>query len=113
LFHLIKLAVDGIFSFSIIPLRVFVYLGLIISAVSFIYGFYFFILKVYSVVSGNTDFIFPPGWATTVIVLLFLGGIQLMGIGVLGEYLGRVYDEVKSRPVYIVKESSIKLNKMV
>lgn len=104
--HLIKLAIDGIFSFSIIPLRIFTLLGILISGLSFIYGICIVLFKVFTLVSGSSGVI-PPGWVTIAFVMLFFGGIQLIGIGLLGEYLGRVYDEVKGRPVYIVNETSL------
>ncbi len=106
--HLVRLAVDGIFSFSIIPLRMFVFLGLFISLGSFCYGLYILILKMASVMGAGAHYIVPSGWTTITLLMLFLGGVNLIGIGMLGEYLGRVYDEVKHRPVYIIKEGSLK-----
>lgn len=106
--HLLRLAVDGIFSFSIIPLRAFVFLGLLISFGSFSYGVYILILKIASVMGVGHYFV-PSGWTTIILVMLFLGGVHLIGIGMLGEYLGRVYDEVKGRPVYVIKEGSVKV----
>jgi len=103
--HLIKLAVDGIFAFSIIPLRIFTFTGLIISAISFMYGIYYSIQRVYCYFIGDMSS-YPLGWATLIFSMLFLGGVQLIGIGLLGEYIGRVYDEVKGRPDYIVREKS-------
>ncbi len=105
LIHLIELAIDGIFSFSIIPLRIFTVVGLLISSGSFLYGVYLLLQKLYIIVAGGNGQI-PPGWVTLVFVMLFFGGIQLIGIGLLGEYLGRVYDEVKRRPLYIIREDS-------
>lgn len=104
--HLIKLAVDGIFSFSIIPLRIFTFTGLFISALSFAWGIYYSIMRFVSYLNGDTSS-YPLGWATIIIAMLFLGGVQLIGIGLLGEYIGRVYDEVKARPDYIIREKSI------
>ena len=90
-------ALDGITSFSTVPLRVWLYLGVIIAALSFIYGS-IIILK--TLLFG----IDSPGYASLITVVLFLGGIQLMGIGILGEYIGRIYMETKNRPVYIIEE---------
>ena len=109
--HLVRLAVDGIFSFSIVPLRTFIFLGLFISFGSFGYGLYILILKMVSVIGVGIDYYVPSGWTTIILLMLFLGGVQLIGIGMLGEYLGRVYDEVKGRPVYIVKEGSVKIRR--
>lgn len=90
-------ALEGITSFSSAPLRIWSYLGGAISLLSFLYALYL-ILK--TVVFG----IDTPGYASLMVAILFVGGIQLIGIGVLGEYLGRIFVETKRRPVYIVRE---------
>ena len=89
------LALNGIFSLSTAPLRAATWLGLAISAGSFILA----IWAIYQKLSGHFT---VPGWASTVVIVLFLGGVQLLTIGVIGEYLGRVYDEVKQRPLYVI-----------
>ncbi|HFU74785.1 MAG TPA: glycosyltransferase [Arcobacter sp.] len=89
-------ALDGITSFSTVPLRVWFYIGLGISFLSFIYGSSIIIKTVMLGVE-------VPGYASMMTSILFLGGIQLMGIGVLGEYIGRIYMESKRRPSYIVE----------
>ena len=90
-------AIDGITSFSTAPLRLWTYFGLVISALSFIYAVFLIVRTfIYSV-----D---VPGYASLMVVILFLGGIQMVTLGIFGEYLGRVYNEVKGRPLYIVKE---------
>lgn len=91
---MIKFAIDGITSFSEIPLRFATYLGFITSGFAFLYAIVILILKL---VHANT-----PGYTSTMLAILFLGGVQLIGIGILGEYIGRIYDEVKARPLYIV-----------
>lgn len=88
-------AIDGVVGFSTSPLRVWSYFGFIISALAFAYGSFI----VYMAIFSGVD---TPGYASTMIVILFLGGIQLISIGILGEYLGRLFVEVKGRPVYIV-----------
>lgn len=88
-------AIDGIVSFSSIPLRVWGYVGLIVSIISFLYGLF---IIAYTVWVG----IKLPGYASLMTVILFLGGIQLFSIGILGEYLGRLVVEVKGRPIYII-----------
>ncbi len=89
------LALNGIFSLSKVPLRAATWLGITISAASFL-------LAVWALYVRLTGGYTVPGWASTVVILLFLGGVQLLTIGVIGEYLGRVYDEVKQRPLYVV-----------
>jgi len=89
-------ALDGITSFSTVPLRVWLYIGSLIAAISFVFGLW---IAVKTVVFG----VETPGYASTMVMILFLGGIQLMGIGILGEYIGRLYKEAKRRPVYILE----------
>jgi glycosyltransferase involved in cell wall biosynthesis len=90
-------AIDGITSFSLLPLKVWTYLGLIISLTSLLYASF---LVIRTLIFG----IDLPGYASLMVAILFLGGIQLITLGVIGEYLGRVYEEVKSRPLYLVRE---------
>ena len=91
-------AIDGITSFSFLPLKVWGYVGLIISSISLLYAAY---LVIRTLIYG-IDF---PGYASLMVAVLFLGGIQLLTLGIIGEYLGRVYEEVKRRPLYLVRES--------
>jgi polyisoprenyl-phosphate glycosyltransferase len=95
---LLKLAFDGFISFSYLPLQLASYLGFVISSISFLGALIYLSLKLF------THIYFPRGFPTTLIIILFLGGIQLMTIGIIGEYIGRVYDEVKQRPLYIVED---------
>jgi len=89
------LALNGIFSFSRAPLQAATWFGVGVSAISFLLGIWFLIRKL---TVG-----FPvQGWASIVVIVLFLGGVQLITIGLLGEYLGRIYDEVKQRPLYVI-----------
>jgi polyisoprenyl-phosphate glycosyltransferase len=94
---LVRYALDGIFSFSHLPLRLLTYLGLFIAGCGFAVGAFFVARRLLGLEVAFT------GFTTLVTLVLFLGGIQLIGIGVLGEYLGRIYDEVKHRPHYIVR----------
>lgn len=89
-------ALDGITSFSTAPLRVWLYVGIALAFLAFIYGSWI-VLK--TLIFG----IDTPGYASMITIVLFLGGIQLMGIGILGEYIGRIYLESKNRPIYIVE----------
>ncbi len=105
-FKLIKLARDGIFSFSTVPLALMSQAGMWISAISFLGIIWTLITKIFSGFFSRHGF--PPvqGFTTIVIVILFLGGIQMMSLGVLGEYIGRIYDEVKRRPLWIIQASA-------
>jgi glycosyltransferase involved in cell wall biosynthesis len=90
-------ALEGITSFSTAPLRVWLYLGMVISFFSFFYACTIIIKTLYLGVQ-------LPGYASVMASILFLGGIQLIGIGVLGEYVGRTYIETKSRPLYVIRK---------
>ena len=89
-------ALDGIFSFSTAPLRIWSYLGLTVTAVSFIVG----LMAVFRVIFYGID---VRGYASLFFAVTFLGGLQLIGIGILGEYVGRIYVESKRRPIYLIK----------
>lgn len=91
-------AIDGITSFSLAPLRVWSYVGVAFALLSFLYGT-FLLLRT---LTGGTD---VPGYASLMVAVLFLGGVQMVSLGILGEYLGRVYEEVKGRPLYLVRET--------
>jgi glycosyltransferase involved in cell wall biosynthesis len=97
---MIRFAMDGITSFSDIPLRFASYFGFTVSAVAFIYALIVVAFKLFSLKPPG----YTPGWASTIVAVLFLGGVQLMSLGILGEYLGRVYDEVKGRPLYLISD---------
>jgi dolichol-phosphate mannosyltransferase len=94
-----KFALDAITGFSYLPLQLATYLGFIIAALSAVAA----LLVVYArLFMGTAPFY---GQATTLVTVLFLGGVQLITLGIIGEYLGRIYDEVKGRPLYIVREA--------
>jgi len=92
-----NLAMDGITSFSTLPIRLWLFVGFIFSFIAFIYGFF---IMLTTLVWG----VDVPGYASLLTIVLFMGGIQLIGIGVLGEYVGRIYIESKRRPKYIVEK---------
>ncbi|MGH9971053.1 MAG: glycosyltransferase, partial [Pyrinomonadaceae bacterium] len=96
--RLIRYAMDGVISFSLKPLRYMALAGVIISAIGFVVAFVFIVKRLAGFEVAAT------GFTTLVTLLLFLGGIQLIGIGLLGEYLGRTYDETKQRPLYIIRK---------
>ncbi len=93
-----NLALEGITSFSTFPLRMWTYIGLFVAAASFIYGAW---MIFNTIVFGNP----VRGYPSLLVSILFLGGVQLIGIGVLGEYIGRIYFETKGRPRYIIKRN--------
>ena len=90
-------ALQGITGFGTLPLRIWTYIGFIVSFFAFIYAS-FLILR--TLIMG----IDLPGYASLVVIILFLGGLQLMGVGILGEYVGRIYMESKRRPPFIIDE---------
>lgn len=98
-FNLFNLAIEGITSFSTFPLRLSSFLGIIVAAFGFIY-IVFLILK--TLLFGEP----VRGYPTLLSIIIFLGGIQLLSLGVIGEYLGRIFDEVKNRPLYFVEKYS-------
>jgi len=95
---LFRLAYDGVISYSFVPLRMVTQLGFLISLVAFLLIVYFLGLRI---LFGRELLV---GWTSTIVVILFLGGVQLISLGILGEYVGRIFDEVKRRPLYVVKE---------
>jgi dolichol-phosphate mannosyltransferase len=103
--RLVRLALDGILSFSKLPLRLAAVLGLAVAGVAFGVMLFGLVMKVLSWISGEQSLAIP-GWASTLTAVTFLGGVQLLFMGVIGEYLGRIYDEVKGRPIYLVAEET-------
>jgi dolichol-phosphate mannosyltransferase len=101
LFDLIRFAADGVMGFSFVPLRLAVWVGFVSICLAFA-GIVFAV--VYRLVESTTDAHFVRGWASLLVAILFLGGVQLIFLGVIGEYLGRIYTEVKRRPLYVVQE---------
>ena len=94
---LMRYALDGVFSFSYLPLRLLTYVGIFIAFLGFSAAIFYAVRRILGIETA------PTGYTTLVTIVLFLGGVQLIGIGVLGEYLGRIYDEVKQRPLYVVR----------
>jgi len=93
---MLKFALDGITSFSTLPLKLAMWLGYAASALAFLYLLSVFVQKL----MGGT----VQGWATIMVALLFLGGVQLICLGIMGEYVGRIFNEIKGRPLYVVEE---------
>jgi len=93
-----RLALDGIFSFSAVPLKIWTYIGALISIIAFIYGS---ILILRTLVWG----VDVPGYPSIMVTVLFLGGIQLISLGVIGEYIARIYNETKQRPLFVIEST--------
>lgn len=97
LLKMLRFALDGILSFSFAPLRVATWMGFAAMALAFAGIVYAILLRLYT-----TDWV--RGWASIFVAVLFMGGVQLVTIGIIGEYIGRIYEEVKQRPLYFVRE---------
>ena len=102
---MLHFALDGITAFSNLPLRWAFYIGIVFGMCSILLLGHVFYVKF---VTNDA----VPGWATTTVSVLFLGGIQLVGIGILGEYIGRIFEEIKHRPLYLVARHLQKCNKI-
>jgi len=98
--RMLALALDAVFALSKTPLRLATWFGFVASGASFILGLVFIGERLFG---GGT---IARGWASTIVVVLFLGGVQLICLGVIGEFVGRIYDEVKQRPLYVVGRST-------
>lgn len=98
--RMVGLATDGILALSKAPLRLATYLGFFASSVSFLLALYFVLERIF----GNGHL--ARGWASTIVIVLFLGGIQLISLGLIGEFIGRIYDEVKQRPLYVIDRAT-------
>lgn len=94
---LVNLAIDGITSFTTAPLRVSTYVGFVVSVIAFVYILYLLIRPLFGVPTGG-------GYSSTMAAILFLGGVQLLSLGIIGEYIGRIFNETKNRPLYFVEE---------
>lgn len=97
LFRLVRFAFDGLTGFSTFPLRIWTWSGAFVSLVAFTYGLY---LTLRTIILGAD----VPGYASVMVGILFLGGLQLLSLGMIGEYLARVFTEVKARPIYFIAE---------
>ena len=93
------LALDGLVSFSYVPLRLITFLGFGVSIISILLAIFYFVKKLIYGLS-------PPGFATLIVSIFFLAGIQLITLGVIGEYVGRIFEEAKRRPLYVLRRAS-------
>jgi hypothetical protein len=92
---MLRLALDGIFAFSVVPLRLITLLGLLTTLIGVGYGIFW--LAAWA--AGRIE---EAGWTSLVVLVLVFGGVQLLSIGILSEYVGRTYEEVKRRPRYVI-----------
>ncbi len=104
LLKLLRLALHGFFDFSARPLTAVFYMGLIVSFLSLLGLIFFLLHRLLDFKLFGFSPVDVPGFASLVLAILFLGGVQLLSIGIVGEYVGRIYDEVKGRPSFIVKD---------
>jgi len=96
---MLKFCVDAILSFSFFPIRLVSYFGIFISFICFLYICFAIIVKL------ATSINLMQGWTSLIVAVLFLGGVQLISLGIIGEYIGRIYEEVKNRPLYVIKDA--------
>ena len=101
---LVSFAADGIVSFSLLPLRWSLFLGSVVAFFSLLFGTVTIVMGLLNLAGARVWL--PPGWATVVASITFLASIQLIAIGVLGEYVGRIFEQTKGRPAFIVREAS-------
>lgn len=104
--RMLSFALDGVFSFSIVPLRMISFLGAVTIALGFVYGLYSVAVRLFSDQAVS-------GWTSLVVVVLVFSGTQLLSLGILSEYVGRIYEEVKQRPRYIIESKSAALESQV
>ncbi len=101
---LLRLAMDGIVNFSVRPLQISIWLGSLTALLAFVAGIYVLFLRLtgLSVLGQTAEDV--PGWTSLILATVFVGGVQLLCVGILGEYVGRVFEEVKARPLYVASE---------
>jgi glycosyltransferase involved in cell wall biosynthesis len=97
---MMNLAISGVTSFSTKPLIYSIHIGLIVSTLSFLYGFYALFIKFFTTSAIS-------GWTSLIISVLFIGGVQLICLGVIGQYIAKIYDQVRERPAYIINEKKL------
>jgi len=95
--RLLRLAIEALTSFSTVPLRLWTWVGMVIAGISFLYGSF---IVIRTLIQGND----VPGYASLIVAVMFFGGVNLLSIGVLGEYVGRIFMESKQRPLYVVRK---------
>ena len=97
---MLRFALDGITAFSDLPLKIVTYFGFLVSGIAFI-------VMLYALYSRFLTPDYEPGWTSLIISVLFIGGIQMIAIGIIGEYLSRMNHNIRNRPLYIIKDSNL------
>jgi dolichol-phosphate mannosyltransferase len=105
---LVRLAADGIFNFSTIPLTGVFLMGALMSSVSFTALLLILVLRIFDIRVFGMKASDVQGFSSTILTILLMGGVQLVSIGVLGEYIGRIYHEIKGRPPYVIRDMVVK-----
>lgn len=105
LIYCVNFAISAMIAFSSAPLRMASFVGMIVTGLSVLGGLFYAVLRVLSIYDLNPFPTPPAGWATQVLLILFFGGVQCLFLGILGEYLGRIFNEVKNRPLWVLGES--------
>lgn len=101
---MIRFALDGITSFSNVPLKAVSFFGFVVSIIAFL-------MTIYALYARFISKDYVPGWTSLILSILFIGGIQLIGIGIIGEYISRISSNVRNRPLYIVQDTNINKDK--
>ena len=104
---LIQLAMDGIFNFSTAPLTIVFYLGIIMASVAFLCIIWLLLMRIFDIAIFGMRVGDVQGFTSTILTLLLIGGIQLVSMGIVGEYIGRIYHEVKARPPYVIQDHTL------
>mgnify|MGYP000662392707 FL=1 len=102
---MINYAIEGLTSFTTAPLRWATYIGVITAILAVLYMIYVF----YMAITGNPSL--QKGWSSMMIIILLFGSLQMIFLGIMGEYLGRIFDETKNRPLYFIQEYTTKFDK--
>lgn len=97
---MLKLAVDALTSFSVVPLRIATIIGFLMSFFTGLYG-------LYAIIAYFTNWNVITGWPSVIISVLFIGGLQLLILGIIGEYIGKIFLETKKRPLYLINEKKL------
>jgi len=103
---LLQLALDGIFSFSTIPLRFTTCFGFFVTIFAFLFGFFAILQHFFAEASARLGIAPVTGFTTTITAIFFMGGVQLICFGIMGEYIGRIYDQVKGRPLWVISDKN-------